>query len=33
MDAEIICQAGRTLQGHTGATQCRPGAALSLIHI
>mgnify|MGYP001512056311 FL=1 len=27
MDAEIICQAGRTLQGHTGATQCRPGAA------
>lgn len=26
MDAEIICQAGRTLQGHTDATQCRPGA-------
>ena len=23
MDAEIICQAGRTLQGHTGTAQCR----------
>lgn len=25
MDAEIICQAGRTLQGFTGTAQCRQG--------
>ena len=27
MDAKAICQAGRTLQGHTGTAQCRQGIA------